>query len=82
MKKLILTGFFAAAFTTAAFAAEKFFVTVDSVGNCSVVRSDGTLSAGKTALGDSGGYASMEDAKKFLDGIRNDESKCKGVVAG
>jgi hypothetical protein len=39
-------------------------------------------SAGKTAIGNAGGYDSLEAAKQFLDEIRNDESKCKGVVAG
>ena len=33
-----------------------------------------------TALGEAGGYASIADAKKALDGVRGDESKCKGVV--
>jgi len=57
---------------------DKWFVTVDTVGNCSV--SQGKPSEGQTAMGDAGGYASAEDAKKALDGVRGDESKCKGVV--
>lgn len=55
-----------------------WFVTTDTVGNCSV--SQGKPSAGQTALGEAGGYASIADARKTLDGVRGDESKCKGVV--
>ena len=67
-----------------AMAAEKYFVTVDTVGNCSIVQSlPGTgMSAGKKAIGNTDGYASMDDAKKYLDEIRNDDAQCKGVVAG
>jgi hypothetical protein len=60
-----------------ALAAEKYFVTVDTVGNCSIVQS---VSAGKEAIGKTDGYASMEDAKAYLDEIKGD--KCEGVVAG
>ena len=55
-----------------------WFVTVDTVGICSV--GQGKPSTGQTALGETGGDASVEDAKKALDGIRGDEAKCKGVV--
>jgi hypothetical protein len=66
---------------TPTFAAAKYFVTVDTVGNCSVVEGGAAgLSAGKTALGDTGGYASMADAEKYLNEVRKDTSKCKGVV--
>lgn len=84
MKKWIVTGFLVLGAATPAFAAEKFLVTVDTVGNCSIVRSvPGTgLSAGKTPIGSTEGYESMEAAKKFLEEVRNDDSKCKGVVAG
>jgi hypothetical protein len=84
MKKWIVTGLLVIGLAPAALAAEKFFITVDTVGNCSVVQSAPTtgLSAGKTAIGNTGGYDSMEAAQKFLEEIRNDESKCKGVVAG
>ena len=84
MKKWIVTTFLVIGAATPAFAAEKFFVTVDTVGNCSLVRSvPGTgLSAGKTAIGNSGGYDSIEAAREFLDKVGNDASQCKGVVAG
>ena len=60
------------------FAAERFFVTADTVGNCSVIQ--GSPSAGKTAIGESGGYDSAETAEKALEEVRKDTSKCKGVV--
>ena len=86
MTKVIVTSFFLLGFAQTALAADssKFFVTVDTVGNCSVIQStpSGKPSVGKTAIGDEGGYPSIEAAKKYLDEIRNDESKCKGVVAG
>ena len=84
MRKWIVAGLLLAGVTTPALAAEKYFVTVDTVGNCSIVLDmPGTdLSAGKTAIGNTDGYGSMEDAKKFLDQVRDDTSKCKAVVVG
>jgi hypothetical protein len=66
--------------STAAFAAteDKWFVTVDTVGNCSIAQ--GKPSEGQTALGETGGYASVEAARSHLDSIRDDETHCKGVV--
>lgn len=84
MKKLIVTSLLAIGLTSPALAAEKYFVTVDTVGNCSVVLDmPGTdLSAGKKAIGNTDGYETMEAAQKYLAEIRDDESKCKGVVVG
>ena len=31
-------------------------------------------------LGESGGYATKDDAKKFLDSVRGDSAQCAGVV--
>ena len=65
MKQFVVASVLAIALATPAFAAEKYFVTVDTVGNCSVVEGGATgLSAGKTALGETGGYDSMADAEK------------------
>jgi hypothetical protein len=55
-----------------------WFVTVDTVKNCSV--SQGKPSEGQKALGETGGYANKDDAKKFLESIRNDEAQCAGVI--
>jgi hypothetical protein len=85
MKKLMVTsllGLGVIDLASPALAAEKYFVTIDTVGNCSVVQGlPGTgFSAGKEALGNTDGYDSMEAAKKYLDEIRDD--KCEGVVVG
>jgi len=88
MKKLIVTsvlatGLFAAGPATTAMAAdEKYFVTVDTVGMCSVILDiPGTeLSAGKTSIGAAEGYDTMEDAKAALAKIKDE--KCEGVVVG
>jgi len=84
MKRLIVTCLLTVGLASPALAAEKYFVTVDTVGNCSIVLDiPGTdLSAGKKLLGNADGYDSMEAAKKYLDEIRDDDSQCKGVVVG
>jgi hypothetical protein len=84
MKTLIVTGLLVIGLATPVLAGEKFFVTVDTVGNCSIVQSlpDTGMSAGKKVIGNTGGYDSMEAAQKFLAEIRDDETKCEGVVSG
>ena len=83
MKKLIVTSLLAIGLASPALAAEKYFVTVDTVGNCSVILDiPGTeLSAGKESIGAAEGYDSMEDAKAALEEMK-DEKGCKGVVVG
>ena len=55
-----------------------YFVTVDTVGNCSVTQ--GKPSAGQKALGEVSGYENIADAEAKLKEIRDDASTCKGVV--
>jgi hypothetical protein len=80
MKKCVVASVLVFGLAGAAWAATEnnWFVTVDTVGNCSV--SQGKPSEGQKALAEAGGYASKEDAKKVLDGIRGDEATCKGVI--
>jgi len=80
MKKCVVASVLVFGLAGAAWAATEnnWFVTVDTVGNCSVAQ--GKPSAGQKGLGESGGYASKDDAKKFLDSIRGDQAQCKGVV--
>ena len=82
MKVLIAGAFafaiFAASSTANAATEEKWFVTVDTVGNCSV--SQGKPSAGQTALGETGGYDTEDAAGMKLEEIREDSATCKGVV--
>ena len=77
MKTQLLATLFVLGLVVPAWAMEaNYFVTIDTVGNCSVAH--GKPSAGQEPLGESAGYASYEDAKASLDGIRDD--KCEGVV--
>jgi hypothetical protein len=61
--------------TSALAAGAKYYVEMDTVGNCSVVDSKPSASSGMKIMGDKGGYASKEDAGKALKGL-----KCKGIV--
>jgi hypothetical protein len=78
MKAYIVAAILTVGFALPALAAEKFFMTVDTVGNCSVVQ--GGPSAGQTAFGETGGYDTAEAADKALAEARKDTEKCKGVV--
>lgn len=82
MKVLIASAFafavFAATGPAKADSSAMYFVTVDTVGNCSV--GQGKPSAGQKALGETGGYANEADADAMLEKVRNDGSTCKGVV--
>ena len=61
MKKCVVASLLVIGLATPALAAEKVFMTVDTVGNCSVVY--GKPGAGKTVIGETGGYDSMDAAK-------------------
>ena len=80
MNRVIVASLLAFGMSSAAFAAteDKWFVTVDTVGNCSIAQ--GKPSEGQKALGETGGYASVEEARSHLDSIGDDEAHCKGVV--
>jgi hypothetical protein len=80
MKALIASAFAFAVVVGASSvqAAPMFYLTVDTVGNCSV--SEGKPSAGQKALGETGGYANKADADAKLASIRGDDSTRKGVV--
>jgi hypothetical protein len=64
--------------TTALAASARYYLEIDTVGNCSVVDSKPGEHAGMTILGDKNGYASKEDAAKALKALPKD--KCKGIV--
>jgi hypothetical protein len=78
MKQFVAASALILGLTIPALAADKYFVTVDTVGNCSVL--EGPPSAGQTALGQTGGYDSKDAAEAALKEVRGDASKCKGVV--
>jgi hypothetical protein len=64
--------------TPALAASARYYLEIDTVGNCSVVDSKPGEHAGMTILGDKNGYASKEDAAKALKALPKD--KCKGIV--
>lgn len=88
MKKLVATsvlasGLFAFGLAGPAQAEDaKYIVTIDTVGMCSVILdTPGTeLSAGKEAILNADGYATMEEAKAALEEVKDE--KCEGVVVG
>jgi len=89
MRKLIATSVLASGVLVAAglaapalAAGEKYFVTVDTVGMCSVIldKPGTALSAGKTSIGAAAGYDTMDAAKTALAEIKDE--KCEGVVVG
>ena len=88
MKKLVATSVLAGGLLAlglagpAQAAEEKYFVTVDTVGMCSIILdTPGTeLSAGKESIGAAEGYDTMEDAKAALAEIKVE--KFDGGVGG
>ena len=79
MKKMTIVLIAVATMTGPALAAgAKYYVEQDTVGNCSVVNSKPSASAGMKILGNKDGYASKDDATKALKGLPN--NKCKGIV--
>ncbi len=79
MKNISLVTIALIGMTAPALAAgARYYVEMDTVGNCSVVDSKPAASSGMKILGDKGGYASKDDATKALTALP--KSKCKGVV--
>jgi hypothetical protein len=79
MKKSAIASILVAALPTSALAAgAKYYVEMDTVGNCSVVDSKPSAGSGMKIMGNKGGYASKEAATKALTGLP--KGKCKGVV--
>jgi len=64
--------------TPALAASARYYLEIDTVGNCSLVDSKPGEHAGMTILGDKNGYALKEDAAKALRALPKD--KCKGIV--
>jgi hypothetical protein len=79
MRKWAITSVLVATLTTSALAAgTKYYVEIDTVGNCSVVDSKPSAGSGMKLMGDKGGYASKEEAAKALKALPS--GKCKGIV--
>jgi hypothetical protein len=79
MRKCAIASVLVFALATLAFAAgAKYYVEIDTVGNCSVVDSKPSAGSGMKIMGDKNGYASKEEAAKALKALP--KGKCKGVV--
>jgi len=78
MNKIIVTIALIGLATPALATSARYYLEIDTVGNCSVVDSKPSAHAGMTILGDQNGYASMEDAAKALKVLP--KNKCKGIV--
>jgi hypothetical protein len=79
MNKLVIASLTAFVLAGPALAAgAKYYVEIDTVGNCSVVDSKPSPHSGMTLLGDKKGYASRDQATKALNALP--KGKCKGVV--
>jgi hypothetical protein len=79
MNKMMMITIALIGLTSQALAASaRYYLEIDTVGNCSVVDSKPSEHAGMTILGDKNGYASKEDAAKALKALPKE--KCKGIV--
>jgi hypothetical protein len=78
MNKVMITIALIGLANPALAAGGRYYLEIDTVGNCSVVDSKPGEHAGMTILGDKNGYASKEDAAKALKALPKD--KCKGIV--
>jgi hypothetical protein len=78
MNKVMTTIALIGLATPALAAGARYYLEIDTVGNCSVVDSKPGEHAGMTILGDKNGYASKEDAAKALKALP--KYKCKGIV--
>jgi hypothetical protein len=79
MNKMMMITIALIGLTSHALAASaRYYLEIDTVGNCSVVDSKPSEHAGMTILGDKNGYASKEDAAKGLKAPPKD--KCRGIV--
>jgi hypothetical protein len=77
MGRFAIAGVFTLVLVSSALGATKYYVVIDTVGNCAVIDSKPSDHAGMKVLGDKGGYTSKDAADKALKGLG---SKCKGVV--
>jgi hypothetical protein len=68
MNKVMITIALIGLATPVLAADTRYYLEMDTVGNCSVVDSKPSEHAGMTILGDKNGYASKEDAAKAPQG--------------
>jgi hypothetical protein len=76
MRRYLIASLLAFSFVTPGFAAAKYYLVIDTVGNCAAIESEPGKGAGMKIIGDKGGYESVDAAKKALKEMK----ECKGVV--
>ena len=74
MKRSVLVALLVVGFATPA-AAEKVYTTINTVGDCGMIK-NATPSSGMKRIGPKEGYASREEARKAL----GENKDCKGIV--
>jgi hypothetical protein len=78
MRSGLIATVLVVALSTSALAAATYYVILDPVGNCAVVDSKPSASAGMKILGNKSGYPSKDAADKALkDSLKG---KCTGIV--
>ena len=75
MKKGVLVALLVVGFAMPAAAAERFYTTINTVGDCGIVVSPNP-SSGMKKIGPDDGYDSREAARAAL----GDNKDCKGIV--
>jgi hypothetical protein len=76
MRRYLIASLLTLSLVTPGFAAAKYYLVIDTVGNCAAVESEPSANAGMKIIGKKGGYDSADTAKKAL----KDMKECKGVV--
>jgi hypothetical protein len=78
MRSGLIATVLVVALAMSALAAATYYIVVDTVGNCAVVDSKPSASAGMKVLGNKSGYPSKDAADKALK--ESAKGKCKGIV--
>jgi hypothetical protein len=76
MRRYLIASLLTFSLVTPGFAAAKYYLVIDTVGNCAAIESKPSEGAGMKIIGDKGGYESADAAKKALKEMK----ECKGVV--
>jgi hypothetical protein len=76
MRRYLIASLLMFSLATPGFAATKYYLVIDTVGNCAAIESEPSAHAGMKIIGNKGGYDSADAAKKAL----KDMKECKGVV--
>jgi hypothetical protein len=76
MRRCLIASLLMFSLATPSFAAAKYYLVIDTVGNCAAIESKPSSNAGMKIIGNKSGYDSADAAKKALKEMK----ECKGVV--